>query len=77
MLFDLLALGTGSQDYGLPFHPLLSDSEGHHENIIEFLVLGVLNLRKFFLGGKFTRANFCRNLYSEQKAAHMILTFQF
>ena len=76
MLFALSAGGTGSQDYGLPFHTLLSDSEGHCENIIDLLALGVLNLRKSFLGGKFTRANFCRNLYSEEKAAHMILTFQ-
>ena len=36
-------------------------------------LLGVLNLRKSFLGIKFTRANFCRNLYSEEKTAHMIL----
>ena len=76
MLFALSALGTGRQDDGLPFHPLLSDSEGHLENIIDLLALGVLNLRKSFLGGKFTRANFCRNLYSEEKAAHRILTFQ-
>ena len=76
MNFSLSAVDAEVQDYGLPFHPLLSDSEGYHENIIEFLMLGVLNLRKFFLGGKFTRANFCRNLYSEEKAAHMILTFQ-
>ena len=30
----LSALGTGSEDYGLPFHPRLSDSEGHRENIL-------------------------------------------
>ena len=77
MLFPLSALDTEGQDYVLLFHPRLSVSEGHRENMIDLLALGVLNLRKFFLGGKFTRANFCRNLYSEQKAAHMILTFQF
>ena len=65
MLFPLSALGTGGQDYVLLFHPRLSDSEGHRENIIDLLALGVLNLRKFFLGGKFTCANCCRNLHSE------------
>ena len=41
-----------------------------------FLALGVLNLRKFFSGREFTRTIFSRNLYSEEKAAHMVLTFQ-
>ena len=70
MLFALSALGTGSQDYGLPFHLLLS------EYMFDLLALGVLNLRKFFSGGEFTRAIFSRSLYSEEKAAHMVLTFQ-
>ena len=41
-----------------------------------FLALGVLNLRKFFSGREFTRTIFSRNLHSEEKAAHMVLTFQ-
>ena len=45
-------LGGDGDDYGLPFHPLLSDSGGHLENIIDLPALGVLNLRKFFLPEK-------------------------
>ena len=40
---------------------------------------GVLNLRKSFSGGEFTRPIYLKkvkNLYSEEKTAHMVLTFQ-
>ena len=71
--FALSAVSAGMQDYGLPFHPLLS---GY---MFDLLALGVLNLRKSLSGGEFTRAIYLKevkNLYSEEKTAHMVSTFQ-
>ena len=73
MIFALSAVGAEVQDYGLPFHLLLS------VYMFDLLALGVLNLRKSFSGGEFTRAIYLKevkNLYSEEKTAHMVSTFQ-
>ena len=72
MGFPLSAVDAEEQDYGLQFHPLLS------EHIFDFLALGVLNLRKSFLGGEFTRAFYLKEVTKpllEEKIAHMVLTF--
>ena len=73
MSFPLSAVDAEMQSYGVQFHPFLS------EHIFDFLALGVLNLRKSFLGGEFTRAIYLKEFTKpllEEKTAHMVLTFQ-
>ena len=73
MSFPLSVVDAEVQDCGLQFHSLLS------EHMFDLLALGILILRKSFLGGEFTRAFYLKEVTKpllEEKTAHMVSTFQ-